>query len=980
MVEEIIYTSAEKGLKQGSRGFCTVVSTTGMALNLAERLESMSGYRQAFPLHDPKASLNPVCWSHMTTRLAGRSLHVISRVADAGQDYTGRSNKLAHHLVIDNVASLISGPARMLAEPGVVTDRWDGTVRHIPPRDLRSASMPATIPLVAWKALTGDEGWAGSVAEQLLQSPAPVSIIFDPGTDTLTLVREVLDLVPAAQRWNVTFSTYFTRLLAGAECQLRFVLNDTPEATSLRNDARARVVNLTSPLPAATGGTLVAMARQGQLTPLEIAPPQPTTAARPRASVETSTKDTPKDTAAEISIPKLKPGLSPAESTDRLHSPPEFGAAQVRGSKKGVWIAVALALMFVIGTGSLFLLRDRNMADPFSDLVSKTVPQDQPPTQAEEDTARAREQAQKDSRDQEERERQEKLAAEEAMKKTESDSKLAQDKVAAQKEAERARQEAIDAQAKATREAALKADGPFAFVKGNPHFQDKFGQWLFNLPAPSEFPSDPKLHTWPQLRANGERIQLFLCEDALPLFSGCSYKLNLRQESTQPNEWIVEATAIGTIVPIGKYTVVDLSRDPAKPAEPDWELRFEWLRDAARETMASELLRWWPLEIQIGDRKAVLLQRKAEEPATDEGRPTWTSIVDSKPIAVINTDAIKAVGFGTAKNANFTIEIAQSDRTTQKIDLPILPEASEDMKENAEGSLSTNTTDKYFHLTAPVELIDNQPEASEALTGFGKFKLAVSQNPTKGLTLIPDIKLVLRLPKEDSLEKLPDPATILGLKDIIKTPLLLSNWSSSLAEGAIANTRSERLGRRTNIEEWHAQSLKPLPRKKQFESQTFFNLSRSAIKSVRGAKASCVNEVNKAGAAISQLKSATEKGAQDRAAQQLPNAENRLIQAQKSLARVSSPEVQTRIDPFEKAMEKISQEIRNTNEESLKDYDIISLQIASCIKANEQIHVRCILSGIVDTGECDTGSKVVIYFLETTSPNWPADATQPEAK
>ena len=42
-------------------------------------------------------------------------------------------------------------------------------------------------------------------------------------------------------------STYFTRLFAGAECQLRFVLNDTPEATALRNDARVRGENLTKP-------------------------------------------------------------------------------------------------------------------------------------------------------------------------------------------------------------------------------------------------------------------------------------------------------------------------------------------------------------------------------------------------------------------------------------------------------------------------------------------------------------------------------------------------------------------------------------------------------------------------------------------------------------------------------------------------------------------------------------------------------------
>ena len=43
MSQEILYTSAKQGLKPGSRGFCTVVSTEGMDANLAERLESRSG-------------------------------------------------------------------------------------------------------------------------------------------------------------------------------------------------------------------------------------------------------------------------------------------------------------------------------------------------------------------------------------------------------------------------------------------------------------------------------------------------------------------------------------------------------------------------------------------------------------------------------------------------------------------------------------------------------------------------------------------------------------------------------------------------------------------------------------------------------------------------------------------------------------------------------------------------------------------------
>jgi hypothetical protein len=58
--QEILYTSAPQGLKPGSRGFCTVVSTSGMAKNLAERLESLSGYRHAYMPTDADAHLNPV--------------------------------------------------------------------------------------------------------------------------------------------------------------------------------------------------------------------------------------------------------------------------------------------------------------------------------------------------------------------------------------------------------------------------------------------------------------------------------------------------------------------------------------------------------------------------------------------------------------------------------------------------------------------------------------------------------------------------------------------------------------------------------------------------------------------------------------------------------------------------------------------------------------------------------------------------------
>ena len=276
MIEELIYTSAPKGLKPGSHGFCTVLSTAGMAQTTAERLEALSGYRHAFPLHDARAVLNPVNYSHVTLRLGGRPTHVLSRIADAGQDYSGRSNKLAHHIALDQTQSFSCGPARLLQDPAVVCSAWDGSVRTFAPRRLPMPPLPKTIALTAWNQAAGDHGWAGWIAEQLLQG-AIVHVVFKPGTPNLELVREVIDLVPAAQKWDITFSTYFTRLPAGVECQLRFVLDDTPEAISLRHDARAKVVDLTQPLSPPTGGRLTTAARAGVLstTPATVPPAMP---------------------------------------------------------------------------------------------------------------------------------------------------------------------------------------------------------------------------------------------------------------------------------------------------------------------------------------------------------------------------------------------------------------------------------------------------------------------------------------------------------------------------------------------------------------------------------------------------------------------------------------------------------------------------------------------------------------------------------
>ena len=95
MSQELLYTSAPHGLKPGSRGFCTVLSTQGMTAPLASALEGLSGYRPVFPPGDEQHDLNPITWSHVTMAVAGRTSHILSRVAEYGLDYSQRTNKLA---------------------------------------------------------------------------------------------------------------------------------------------------------------------------------------------------------------------------------------------------------------------------------------------------------------------------------------------------------------------------------------------------------------------------------------------------------------------------------------------------------------------------------------------------------------------------------------------------------------------------------------------------------------------------------------------------------------------------------------------------------------------------------------------------------------------------------------------------------------------------------------------------------------------
>lgn len=263
MGQELLYTSAPFGLKPGSRGFCTVLSTQGLPAPLATALESLSGYRPAYPPSDARSHLNPVVMSHLKVQVAGRSWHVLSRIADYGLDYSQRPNKLAHHVVLDPGELVEAGPADLLNAPSFMRTEWHEEPRLVPAKTVRKLGSPRRAVCQAWKDLTGDAGWAGVIAESFQRDPKrPVFLIFEPGQDVLPLIAEALSLLPPQRRWEVTFSTYFTGLPQAVGCTWRCMLAGSTEAHQSLRFVKALRIDLTSAsIGEATGGALVQAAR-----------------------------------------------------------------------------------------------------------------------------------------------------------------------------------------------------------------------------------------------------------------------------------------------------------------------------------------------------------------------------------------------------------------------------------------------------------------------------------------------------------------------------------------------------------------------------------------------------------------------------------------------------------------------------------------------------------------------------------------------
>ena len=188
MAYQLVYTSSPRGLKPGAFGFCVVACTRGMKEQTTSALEALSGYRRVYA--DPRDALrNPTSYSHVLFETATGRLRILARVADAGLDYSGRTNKIASFLDVATGELTPPGPAALFSQPGLFVTNWSSS--STPQYYEAPIALPNYVPIPPgcdeWRNTTGDPAWAGVLASTVA-TRRPVALVVRPEQNVLRLL------------------------------------------------------------------------------------------------------------------------------------------------------------------------------------------------------------------------------------------------------------------------------------------------------------------------------------------------------------------------------------------------------------------------------------------------------------------------------------------------------------------------------------------------------------------------------------------------------------------------------------------------------------------------------------------------------------------------------------------------------------------------------------------------------------------------
>lgn len=245
MARQLIYTSAPRLLEAGRTGFGTVARNRDLTPMLVQTLERASQFSRQAGLDRQR-----LVYTHRIVPDGATRCHVISCIRDAGTDYTGRTNHIAHHLVIDQ------GEAALLMALGVTPadvatqfawlPRWDDSPKQLAENiDLRSIDPSNPSHAYAWIRTSGDPAHRALLTQP--ETSRGCYLLLDPARSApaLELFREAMATEPR-ESWSTTFTSDLQPGEDAFDYQWRALPTNSPLAGSA-HDSRLPVYDVSNP-------------------------------------------------------------------------------------------------------------------------------------------------------------------------------------------------------------------------------------------------------------------------------------------------------------------------------------------------------------------------------------------------------------------------------------------------------------------------------------------------------------------------------------------------------------------------------------------------------------------------------------------------------------------------------------------------------------------------------------------------------------
>jgi hypothetical protein len=374
MAWQLIFTSAPRTLSAGQSGYGTVARSADLREGLAQRLEQLSYYAHVAGV----ASRQPVVCAYRILDLRGTKYHALTRIQDAGLDFTHRTNHLAHHLVF--------APAELptLPPPTVIFQQWDGwradwrgEPRLLEASDWGNFSQllrKIPLPAQAWQRTTGDAGSAAALLERPCVNGCYLLAGTEEETPLLALFGESLQLLdPAGQSPDKLWQHPFTTLLQAEDQPADFCWRGcAPDLAALRGNDAPVIVAATLRPPT---GPLAQLARQG-LQPI----PRPIVI--PAAAAAAPAADTPSPTRRRLNLQDTSRRV-PSCGWDESSATPAVPRSRGGGlsfkipalSPRVLWPAVGILILALLLLGGFVwpgFFKTRSAAEPQTPPAPKT--------------------------------------------------------------------------------------------------------------------------------------------------------------------------------------------------------------------------------------------------------------------------------------------------------------------------------------------------------------------------------------------------------------------------------------------------------------------------------------------------------------------------------------------------------------------------------------------------------------------------------